>query len=77
MFSRVMGFPKLFGRRQGISKSWLFQTPYVLLSKPECVEVKYLHELINFIILLLFFCGLYNISLLRIYLLALLYLVAS
>ncbi|KAG5672382.1 hypothetical protein PVAND_002514 [Polypedilum vanderplanki] len=38
IFSRITGIRKLFGRRQGISKGWFFGTPYVLISKSECVE---------------------------------------
>lgn len=39
MFARLTGVRKLFGRRQGISRCWMLSTPYVLISKPECVEV--------------------------------------
>lgn len=42
IFSRITGIRKLFGRRQGISKGWFFGTPYVLISKSECVEVMYI-----------------------------------
>ena len=41
VFSRLTGLRKLFGRKQGLNKGWLFGTPYVMISKPECVEVKY------------------------------------
>lgn len=39
VFSRLTGLRKLFGRKQGLNKGWLFGTPYVMISKPECVEV--------------------------------------
>ena len=39
VFARITGVRKLFGRRQGISRCWMLSTPYVLISKPECVEV--------------------------------------
>lgn len=45
MFSRITGIRKLFGRRQGISKAWIGTTPYVLVSKPEAVEVSFITKL--------------------------------
>ena len=39
VFARITGVRKLFGRRQGISRCWMLSMPYVLISKPECVEV--------------------------------------
>lgn len=39
VFARITGVRKLFGRRQGISRCWMLSTPYVMISKPECVEV--------------------------------------
>lgn len=41
MFARLTGVRKLFGRRQGISRCWMLSVPYVLISKPECVEVNW------------------------------------
>lgn len=39
LFARLNGVRILFGRRQGINRCWMLSTPYVLISKPECVEV--------------------------------------
>lgn len=41
VFARITGTRKLFGRRQGISRCWMLSMPYVLISKPECVEVNF------------------------------------
>jgi hypothetical protein len=41
VFARITGVRKLFGRRQGISRCWMLSMPYVLISKPECVEVNW------------------------------------
>ncbi|CRL07638.1 CLUMA_CG020602, isoform A [Clunio marinus] len=38
VFARLTGVRKLFGRRQGISRCWMLSVPYVMISKPECVE---------------------------------------
>lgn len=48
VFARITGVRKLFGRRQGISRCWMLSTPYVLISKPECVEVNCAKQMISY-----------------------------